>query len=100
MSNIYFAGAIYRNSDNQPAFDTVRPTGGLPYVYNDGREARKAFNVMKHHSALYLTTDGKKAAIVQRGEIPFDLTPELITLPKDVAHELQQAAKQLESTEV
>lgn len=101
-TKLYFAGGMYINEadlkdvsnyrarDLPKQFGAVSPSNALPYVFVDRMEAHRAYNLMKHHSSLYATTDFIKAHVVDGFGKPD--SPMTVALPEQVSEHLKKAA--------
>jgi hypothetical protein len=73
-------------------FGFVFPSGELPYIYPNEREARQYFGLVRHHAHLYSVSDDfATAELVECGDCTTD-SPSVIVLDDYNQDLLQRAA--------
>jgi len=68
-SSFKVPGSADRPVHEQFEFNFVKSSEGRVYTYTDEDDARKAFNLVKHHAHLYLVNpDLSTAALIESGD--------------------------------
>ena len=96
---LYFFGGLFPNGNGTRRVGLVHPVGGQPYVYLDEKEAKRTFNLTRHHSHLYvwkadapfatLVEHSPEAEVAPRGAGV--VGPDLLTINSNDADKLYRA---------